>query len=163
SVGNKCPHKNTWTLTASVSVLRLGSSGGVGRARRGDVPGQQVRDAVHGVIGDARQDLAQVRFRIESVEFRRADQTVDGGGALAARVGAGEQVVLPAQRDHAQRSFGCVVVDFQAAVVSDLRESLVSETSNHSCKDWSKRRAWVVRTCCRSSGGRPRISFSMAY
>lgn len=72
--------------------VRLGSSGSVGRARRGDVPGQQVRDAVHGVIGDARQDLAQVYFRIESVEFLRADQTVDGGRGLAARVGAGEQV-----------------------------------------------------------------------
>jgi hypothetical protein len=40
-----------------------------------------IRDAVHGVIGDARQDLAQVRFRIDSIEFRRADQAGDGGRA----------------------------------------------------------------------------------
>jgi hypothetical protein len=67
----------------------------VGRAHRDDIPRQQVRDAVHGVLGDARQDLAQIRFWIKPIEFRRADQTVDGGRALAARVGAGEQVVLP--------------------------------------------------------------------
>jgi len=61
------------------------------------------------VIGDTRQDLAQVRFRIESVEFRRADQTVDGGRALAARVGAGEGKLVfdktpPATIDRYNRS-----------------------------------------------------------
>jgi hypothetical protein len=52
----------------------------------GDVPGQQVRDAVHGVVGDPGQDLAQIAFGVESVEFCRTNQAVDGGSMLAARV-----------------------------------------------------------------------------
>lgn len=54
-----------------------------------DVPGQQLVDAVDGVIGDASEHLAQVRLRIESVEFGVADQGVDRCGTLTAGVGAG--------------------------------------------------------------------------
>ena len=68
------------------------------------------------MIGDTRQDLAQVGFGVESVEFRRANQAVDGCSTLAARVGTREQIVLPTQRDHAQRSFGGVVIDLQTTV-----------------------------------------------
>jgi len=70
-------------------------SGGIGRAGRGEVPRQQVSDKVHGVLGNARQDPTQVHFGIESVEFRGADQAVDGSGPLSAGIGTGEQVVLP--------------------------------------------------------------------
>ena len=35
----------------------------------GKIPGQELRDPVDRVIGDAFQDLAQVGFRIESVEL----------------------------------------------------------------------------------------------
>jgi len=47
------------------------------------------------MIGDTRQNLAQIRLRIESVEFCRANQAVDGSSTLAARVGTREQIVLP--------------------------------------------------------------------
>lgn len=60
-----------------------------------DVPGEQLRDAADRVVGDARQDRAQVRLRIKAVEFGRADQTVDGCGALSTGVGASKQIVLP--------------------------------------------------------------------
>jgi hypothetical protein len=50
--------------------------------RCGDVPRQPLLDASNGVLGDARKDLAQVRFGIEAIEFRRADQTVEVGGTF---------------------------------------------------------------------------------
>ena len=62
------------------------NSGGLrgGLERVGQVPGQQLANAVDGVIGDLAEHGAQVEFRIEAVELGRADQRVDGGGALAA-------------------------------------------------------------------------------
>ena len=69
-----------------------------GVTRLGDVPGQEFSDSVHRVIGNARQDLAQIGLRIEAVEFGRADQAVDGGSALAAGIGAGEKIILPVMR-----------------------------------------------------------------
>jgi hypothetical protein len=50
------------------------------------VPGQQLLDAVNGVVGNALQDLAQIRFRIQAVQFGGADQAVDGGSPLAPRI-----------------------------------------------------------------------------
>jgi len=38
------------------------------------------------MVCDARQYLSQVCFRIKSVDFRRANQTVDGRSALTAGV-----------------------------------------------------------------------------
>jgi hypothetical protein len=57
-----------------------------GLLRNVHVPEQQIADAVDVVIGDLPEHSAQTEFRIEAVEFGRADQRVDGGGALAARV-----------------------------------------------------------------------------
>ena len=62
-------------------------------------------DAVDGVVGDAREHVAQVRFGIDVVQLGRAEQAVDSGGAFAAGVGAREQVIFATQRDYAQRSF----------------------------------------------------------
>jgi len=43
------------------------------------MPRQQFLDSVDGMVGDALQDLAKISFRVEAVQFGRADQTVDGG------------------------------------------------------------------------------------
>ena len=83
-----------------------------------DVPRQQLVDAVDRMVGDALEHVAQVRLGIEAVELGRLHQAVDRRGALAARVGAGEQVVLAAEGDAAQRALGGVVVDLDAAVVA---------------------------------------------
>ena len=58
------------------------------------VPGQQFADAIHGMVSNAREHIAQVGFGIEAVEFGRSDQAIDSGGALAAGIGATKQVVL---------------------------------------------------------------------
>lgn len=49
-------------------------------------------DPVDGMIGDAGEDLPQVRFRIAAVQFGRADEAVDGGGAAPTRIGSDEEV-----------------------------------------------------------------------
>jgi len=38
------------------------------------------------MIGNVRQHVAQVRFRVPSVQFGRPDQAIEGGGALAANL-----------------------------------------------------------------------------
>jgi hypothetical protein len=57
--------------------------GGCGNA---EVPGQEFFDAVDGVIGDAGEDIRQIGFRIDTVEFRRSNQAVHSGGAVAASI-----------------------------------------------------------------------------
>ena len=47
------------------------------------------------MVGNAGQDLAQVGFRVEAVEFGRADQAVNGGRPFASGVGTGEEIVFP--------------------------------------------------------------------
>jgi hypothetical protein len=64
---------------------------------RSEVPGQQFGDAADWVFGDLGQGRVQTELRIESVEFGRADQRIDRGGALPSRIGAGKQVILAAQ------------------------------------------------------------------
>jgi hypothetical protein len=64
----------------------------------GQAPGQQLGDAADRVVGDLGQHRAQEEFRIEAGEFGRADQRLNGGGPLAARIGAGEEIVFSAMQ-----------------------------------------------------------------
>jgi hypothetical protein len=59
-----------------------------------DIPWQQFLDAIDGMVGDTREHVAQILFGIQAVEFGRADQGIEGGGAFAAFIGAGEKVIL---------------------------------------------------------------------
>ena len=54
------------------------------------VPWQQIGDAADGVLGDSGEHGAEIVFRVDAVELGRADERVDGSGALAACVGAGK-------------------------------------------------------------------------
>jgi len=47
-------------------------------------PGQQFADAIDGMVGDARQHLTEISFRIEAVELGCSDQAVNCRRALAA-------------------------------------------------------------------------------
>jgi hypothetical protein len=62
------------------------------------------------MVGEAGEHVAQVALRIETVEFRGADQAVEGGGALAALIRTGEEVVLASQSDGTQGPFGGIVM-----------------------------------------------------
>jgi hypothetical protein len=71
----------------------LGGSGGLPDFRR-NIPRQQVRDAIDGMFRDARQEVPQVSFGIDTVQLGSADQAVERCGTLAAAVRSSEQVVL---------------------------------------------------------------------
>jgi hypothetical protein len=62
--------------------------------REFDVPGQEILHAIDWVIGDLSEHLAQVRFRIKTVQLRRSDQTIEGGRTFSAPIRSREQVVL---------------------------------------------------------------------
>jgi len=57
------------------------------------------------MVGDAGEHFAHVALRIEAVQFRCADQAVEGGGALTARIGTCKKVVLASQSDGAFGNF----------------------------------------------------------
>ena len=59
-----------------------------------DAPWQQFLDATDRVIGDALNNVAQIRFRVEAIELGGADQAVDAGGAFAAGIRAAEELVF---------------------------------------------------------------------
>lgn len=59
-----------------------------------DIPGQQLFDAVDGMGGEAREHVAQVLFGVKVVEFRRADQGVEGCGTFATLIGAGKKIIF---------------------------------------------------------------------
>lgn len=87
-----------------------------GRQACGDFPWEQLLDAVDWMIGDAGQHVAEIGFGIKAIEFGTADQAVNRGGAFAAGIGAGEQLVFAAECDRAQGAFR-VVVDLDATVI----------------------------------------------
>jgi len=63
-----------------------------------DAPGQQIIDPVDWMaFCDAGQDVREVGFRVQAIDARGLHDGVDAGGPHPAVVGAGEQVVLPAQ------------------------------------------------------------------
>src|SRR4051794_35572626 len=62
-------------------------NGVVGRVQSsGNIPGQEFFDAVDRVLADAFEHVAQVRFGVDIVELRGADQAVDRGRALASGI-----------------------------------------------------------------------------
>ena len=74
------------------------------------------------MIGDAGEHVGEPGLRIDVVELGGLDQRVDRRGALAAAIGAGEQPVLAAQGDAAQRALGGVVGQADAAVIEEAGE-----------------------------------------
>ena len=70
------------------------------------IPGEELVDAVDGMIGDAAEDVGEVGVRVEAVHPAGLDDGVEAGGALASGIGAAEEIVLPAENDTAQGSLG---------------------------------------------------------
>src|SRR3982751_7034234 len=85
---------------------------------KGDVPGQQVVNTINRIVRDAREHMAEVGLRINTVELGRADQTVDRSRSFATGISAGKQVVLSPNRDGTQRSFRRVVIDLEMSVIA---------------------------------------------
>lgn len=77
------------------------------------VPGEQFVDVTGWMVGDAGQHVGDIELRIEAIELGALDQRVHRGGAVAASVGAGEEIVLATDGDTAQGALGRVVVERQ--------------------------------------------------
>lgn len=59
----------------------------------GDDPRCEFVNAIDRMVSDACEHVAQIRLRIDAIEFCGANQAVDGGGTFAARVCSSEQIV----------------------------------------------------------------------
>lgn len=75
-----------------------------------------------GVIGDPGEDIGEPRLRVEALQFRRADQGLHHGGALAAVPGAAEPPRLAPECNAAQRLAAGIVADADPAFVEEAGE-----------------------------------------
>jgi hypothetical protein len=144
------------------------------------VPGEEIGDLPGRVIGDAGEQIGQVELRVEAVELGALDQGIERRGAPAAGVGAGEEIILAADRDAAQGPLGGFLSrarrpsskhrtsPFQreriwrsALASSDLRESLgrVASPQARNASAIGFERFW--RSLRRCSGGEPVIVLSI--
>ena len=96
----------------------LSGFGKIDRRPEIEVPGEEFFNAVDRMVRNTGEDVRQIGFRIDPVQFRRADQAVDCSGPLPADVGSSKQVVLTTQGHSSQSAFGGIVVDLQSAVVT---------------------------------------------
>jgi hypothetical protein len=51
-----------------------------------EVPGQQLVDAVDGMIGDALEHMAQIEFRIEAIQLGCAQKSINRSRAFSAGI-----------------------------------------------------------------------------
>jgi hypothetical protein len=78
------------------------------------------------MLCDPRQDVSEVKLRIQAVELGASDERVDGRGSHPARIGAGEQVIAPAESDGAQGAFRAGVVDLDQPIIDVARKGTPS-------------------------------------
>src|ERR1700730_14329979 len=84
-------------------------------------------------VDDAREDVGQIRERVDVVQLAGLDQGRDDGPMLGASVGTGEQGVLPVERDRADGALDGVVVELDAAVINEARQSLPARQGIADC------------------------------
>src|SRR6266511_1586147 len=65
-----------------------------------------------------------MRLWVDSVQLRRSDQAVEGGGAFTSAIRSRKQVVLATDGNGAQGPFGYVVVDLHAAIVAEAHQGV---------------------------------------
>jgi hypothetical protein len=98
---------------------------GVGQRGSGyrlPIPGQQFADAIDRMVGDPREDVAQIGLRVESVHPCGLDKRVHRGGPDAAGVGTCKQVALSSHCQWPDFAFDRIVRHFQAAVCRVARQ-----------------------------------------
>jgi len=77
---------------------------------------EKLRQAIHGVGGDAGQNVLEIIEHVDLVALTRGDEGKQGRGGMAAVVAATEDPIFPSQRHPPQRVLAGVVVDRQVAV-----------------------------------------------
>jgi len=111
-------------------------TGRVSSADRLPIPGQQVADAIDGMVGDAGEHVAQISLWIELAHLGGLDQGIDRGRANAAGIGAGKKIVFPSHRQWPDRPFGGIVGHLQSAVggVARQRRPARDRVTNRLCE-----------------------------
>ena len=118
--GAFCNTRRRGTAEQDVGLRhRRGAGAGFGE----HPPRHEFADAVDRMaIGDFRQDIAQVGFRVQLVQPGRLHQGVDGRRPFATRIRSTEQVILPANGDAAHSVLCCVVVYFKPSIREKMAE-----------------------------------------
>src|ERR1039457_6402423 len=83
----------------------------------GKIPWQQLLDAIDRMIRDSFQHVMQIPLRIDVVELARLDQAVNDCRPITARIGSKEQIIFATNASSADRAFGDVVIDLEAAIL----------------------------------------------
>ena len=81
-----------------------------------DVPGKEFLDTVDRVIGDPFENVLQIALRVDAIQFTTLDKTVNDRDALAAAVGAEEEIITPPDAYTADRAVSGSVVDLELSV-----------------------------------------------
>ena len=74
------------------------------------------------MVVDPIENVSEICLRVEAVEFGGLDDGHGAGKCFCARVGAGEQPILPADPDRAQSTLGWIIVDAHPAVLEEQAE-----------------------------------------
>lgn len=72
-------------------------------------------------VDDPGQDVGEIGERIDVVDLAGFNQGGDDRPVFGATVGSGKQCVLATELDATDRSFDCIVVEFDAAVIDKAR------------------------------------------
>ncbi|WBO60413.1 hypothetical protein GT370_06380 [Acidocella sp. MX-AZ03] len=80
-------------------------------------------------------DIGEMGFRVEAVEFCGLEDGVDDGGALTVDLRAEEQEIFTSGGDGAQGALGLVVVDIDTAVCGAETQALPAAERIAQCLD----------------------------
>jgi hypothetical protein len=145
-------------------------------------PRQELVDlAVGVVVYDPRDDVGEICVRLDAAEFAGLDERSDCRPVHGAAVRAGEERVLPIQRDRANAALDDIGVDVDAAIVDEAGKALpageriadrlgefalladeIEPAAQPDLESSMIGRLLSRRTMCRSSALRSRMSLSIA-
>ena len=74
------------------------------------------------VIDDPGEHVGEISLRVDAIHFAGCDQRGHDCPMFGAAVGAGEEMILAAERNGTDGAFDGVGVDFDAAVVEETGE-----------------------------------------
>src|SRR5699024_3544844 len=86
------------------------------------VPWQEFVNSVGKPFRQYAQNMAQIRFRIDTVQTAGADQPVQQCTTLAAVIATEEHVIFLSETDCTKRSFRCVIVRLRQTVITEVAQ-----------------------------------------
>ena len=76
------------------------------------------------VLADPGEHVSQVSFRVQAVQARRSNQTIEDGRPPSSGIRTSEKIIPSANGHWPQRSLGDQVIDFDAAIIEITRQSI---------------------------------------